>query len=270
MKEKTKYKVKQLLCVFATTVMVISCVVLGSVEVFAASNKPAKVSITSVVSVDYNAVSIVWKKATNAKKYEVYRATSKKGTYKKIKTTEARSFKNTGLTTGKTYYYKVRAINGTQKGAFSAIKSVTPKLKKVNLTTVTRKTKTSIKLSWKKVNGAKGYQVYRATKKGGEYKKVKTTTSTSYTNTGLKSGKAYYYKVRAYRVVNGKNKYSAYSAARTVGQKECVSCKGSGKCMVCTGNGKCPYCGGKGTELCTSCWGTNIKINSYNCIFESC
>ena len=32
----------------------------------------------------------------------------------------------------------------------------------------------SLKVSWKKVKTAKGYQIYRATKKNGKYKKVKT------------------------------------------------------------------------------------------------
>ena len=38
------------------------------------------------------------------------------------------------------------------------------------------------------------------------------TTSTSYTNTkNLKAGKAYYYKVRAFVVINGERVYTDYS-----------------------------------------------------------
>ena len=54
----------------------------------------------------------------------------------------------------------------------------------------------------------------RSTKKTSTYSKVKTVTSgsaVSFTNTSLSRGKTYYYKVRAYRTVNGKKIYGAYS-----------------------------------------------------------
>lgn len=70
---------------------------------------------------------------------------------------------------------------------------------------------TSVKISWKKVKGAKGYRIYRAASKNGKYKKIKTTKGTSYTNTKLSSGKRYYYKVRAY----SGSKTGKYSAAKS-------------------------------------------------------
>lgn len=60
----------------------------------------------------------------------------------------------------------------------------------------------SLKISWKKAKRAKGYQIYRATKKNGKYKKIKTikkAKTVSWTNKKLKTGKRYYYKVRAIR-----------------------------------------------------------------------
>ena len=82
-----------------------------------------KTTLNSVKSDGKNSVKVSWKKVANAGKYQVYRATAKNGTYKLVKTTTATSWKNTGLTTGKTYYYKVRAMNGDTRGAFSAVKS---------------------------------------------------------------------------------------------------------------------------------------------------
>ncbi|MDO4460425.1 MAG: hypothetical protein Q4C42_10195, partial [Clostridia bacterium] len=61
------------------------------------------------------------------------RATSKTGTYSLIKTVSAGStyYKNTGLTKGKTYYYKVRAYKtiGSTKvySAYTAVKYATVK-----------------------------------------------------------------------------------------------------------------------------------------------
>lgn len=60
-------------------------------------------------------------------------------------------------------------------------------------------TKNTAKLSWSKVSGAKGYEIYRATSRSGTYKKVATTGKTSYQDKGLSSKHTYYYKVRAYK-----------------------------------------------------------------------
>ncbi|MCR5793702.1 MAG: CotH kinase family protein [Lachnospiraceae bacterium] len=68
------------------------------------------------------------------------------------------------------------------------------------------------KLSWKKVSGAKGYEIFRATKnKASAFKKIKTQTSVKYTDKKAKKKTAYFYKVRAYKL-NGKTKvYGAFS-----------------------------------------------------------
>ena len=70
---------------------------------------------------------------------------------------------------------------------------------------------TSLKISWKKVKDAKGYEVYRYSSKYKKYVKVKTTGSTSYYNNKLKAGTTYSYRVRAYKY-NGKAKlYGSFS-----------------------------------------------------------
>ena len=73
----------------------------------------------------------------------------------------------------------------------------------------------SIKLSWLKDKKADGYTVYRYNKNAKKYKAIKNTKKRSYTNKGLSTGKRYAYKVRAYRVVNGKKVYGAYSAKKS-------------------------------------------------------
>lgn len=86
----------------------------------------------------------------------------------------------------------------------------------VKLTSV-KAGKKKITLRWKKVKDADGYVIYRSTKKNKEFKKVKTIKKDStvkWTNTKLKANKRYYYKVRAYKVVDGKNIYTQYSAVK--------------------------------------------------------
>ena len=72
------------------------------------------------------------------------------------------------------------------------------------------------KVSWKKVADADGYQIYRSATKNGKYKRIKTSSkaSTTYTSVKLKKGKTYYYKMRAYKVVNGKKIYSSFTAPK--------------------------------------------------------
>lgn len=74
--------------------------------------------------------------------------------------------------------------------------------------------KKKVTVSWKKVSGATGYQVSRATSKGGTYTTKKTTSSTKYVNTSLTSKKTYYYKVRAYKTINGVKYYGKWSAVK--------------------------------------------------------
>lgn len=62
--------------------------------------------------------------------------------------------------------------------------------------------KTKAKVSWKKVDGATKYTIYRATSKNGKYKQVGTAKSGSYTDKTVKKGKKYFYKV----VANGSKK----------------------------------------------------------------
>jgi lactocepin len=75
----------------------------------------------------------------------------------------------------------------------------------------------AITLTWNKVSGANGYEVYRATSKNGKYTKVASVTKTSYKDSKLKAGKTYYYKVCAYKSVEGTKLCGDYSAIVVAG-----------------------------------------------------
>lgn len=182
---------------------------------------PSKSSL-SIANTNYNTLTVKWKKSIGATGYVLYRATSKKGSYKKVKTITrgaTLSYKNKKLKTGKTYYYKVRPFrktaSGTRYGSYSSIKSAKVKPNTPSVSSKAGKRKITVK--WKKVSGASRYVVYRATKKKGKYKKVATLKSNrrSYTNKNLKKKKRYYYKVRVYKTVKGKKIYSNYSGYTT-------------------------------------------------------
>lgn len=189
----------------------------------AISSKPVLSSVNSVksASAGYNKIKVNWAQVSGASGYEVYRSTTKTGTYSNMKSITSGStfsFLDSGLTTGKTYYYKVRAyrtVSGTKVyNSFSSIVSSIPTLEKPAKITASKASSTSIKVSWSKVSEAWGYEIYRATTKAGTYTNIKTLTTgstVSYTNTSLMKRKTYYYKIRAYRVVNGKKLYSSFT-----------------------------------------------------------
>ena len=172
--------------------------------------------------------------------YQIYRSTSKNGTYKLVKTAKSgtKNWTNSGLKTGKRYYYKVRGyktvngkkvytkysdkdykyvLSGTNAKYARAIEgSSAVKAKKAV------KVSKGIKVTWSKTSGSKcnRYEVWRSAEKNGTYKKIATTKNKYYTDKSgsLKKGKRYYYKIVGYRTfgkaVAKTNKSNAVSAVR--------------------------------------------------------
>lgn len=95
------------------------------------------------------------------------------------------------------------------------------KLKKPSVS-VTKPQLGVVKLSWKEIGGAQGYQVYRKEGEDGKYKRIKTLkglTKTSFQDKNALPGKVYYYKVRAYLKLSSGNIYSSYAAVK---QADCT------------------------------------------------
>lgn len=68
-----------------------------------------------------------------------------------------------------------------------------------------------IKIYWKKVKGAKGYEVYRYENAKECWKKIKTTKKTSYTLTNMLEGENVKIRIRAYKKSGSGNEYGKYS-----------------------------------------------------------
>ena len=168
--------------------------------------------------------TLKWDKVAGAAKYEVYRARSKDGDYIKYSTQTSTGYTNSAyLTSGSTYYYKVRALdaNGTA-GPWSSVVSVTYK-QTLPAPTVTGGNDTQGRptLKWKAVSGAAKYEVYRARSKDGDYIKYSTVTGTSYTNISyIENGNTYYYKVRA---LDADGTAGAWSSIVSVTYKQTLS-----------------------------------------------
>lgn len=156
-----------------------------------------KVSASNVPST--GKIKLTWEKVSGAVKYEVYRATSKNGTCSKLGSTTKASYTNISTEVGKTYYYQVKAIhsNTNANSAYSPVVSRTCDLPQPEVTISNVASTGKIKLTWKEIDGAKEYKLYRATTRDGEYKLINTTTNLSLTNTSTTAGNPYYYKVKA-------------------------------------------------------------------------
>ncbi len=173
--------------------------------------------ITASESTSY--IKLTWSKVSGATGYRVYQYDSKMKSYKlltSIKGKNTYTVKN--LKSGTSYKFAVKAYTKLSDGSVYWGTSVKAefgtKPAKVSLTAKTG-TK-SATLTWSKLSGISGYQVYCATSKNGDYKKLKSTTALSYKKTGLTKGKTYYFKVRAYKKVSGKTVYGVFSDIKSV------------------------------------------------------
>jgi uncharacterized repeat protein (TIGR02543 family) len=186
----------------------------ASVTLYAKWGAPIK----SAASAGYNKIKVTWAYAGSATSYKIYRATKATGTYKLVYTAKstARSWTNTGLATGKTYYYKVYPVAKTKTYAHKLYKLAKP-IPGTPVVTVTKASSKSIRINWTGVSGATRYQVYRATSATGIYKLVYTASPKlrSWTNSGLTAGKTYYYKVVAYHLEKTSRVYGKYSIVKS-------------------------------------------------------
>ena len=168
--------------------------------------------------------TLKWDKVAGAAKYEVYRSYSQNGNYSKYSTQTSTGYTNSSyLTSGSTYYYKVRALdaNGTA-GPWSDVVAVTCRLG-LTAPTVTGGNDSQGRptLKWNAVSGAAKYEVYRARSKDGDYIKYSTVTGTSYTNISyIENGNTYYYKVRA---LDANGTAGAWSSVVSVTYKQTLS-----------------------------------------------
>ena len=182
-----------------------------------------KAKIKYAVSNGSNQIEVNWGAVRGAYGYRIKRSTSKNGTYKVVATLKGKNnttYQDKKLKTAKTYYYKVETINKVngKKGYSGNSAAVLAKtLKTTSITAVKATGSTSVRLEWKAVDGASGYQIYRSTSKDSGYKKVgqvKGKNTKKYEDKTLEAGKTYYYQVRAYKSNSAKNGVASFSKAQ--------------------------------------------------------
>lgn len=169
------------------------------------------------VSTKTGTVKVTFKPVANAASYEIYRKEGN-GAAKKIATVTKTSYVDDRPLGGKKSTYTVKAVSANASygnSAESAGASVT--LPKAVAKITVKAVSGGVKISFKKVKGARSYIVYRATKKNGKYKKVKAlkANKTAFVDKRAKKGTNFY------KIVVGKGKvYSPASKIKSVKVKK--------------------------------------------------
>ncbi|MBO6047152.1 MAG: N-acetylmuramoyl-L-alanine amidase [Erysipelotrichaceae bacterium] len=186
---------------------------LASISSFKAI-KLSKPSVT--VKNTSDGINLSWKKVPYAAGYKVYRASSKSGTYSKIKTLSASklSYTDTSVTNGKAAYYKVYAYLDDQSVA-SSVKTMVY-LTSPSITYCKNVKKKSIKVKWTKNDKATGYVVRYVKGSTTKTVTVKGAATLSKTIKSLTKKKTYKVSVRAYKTLSDTKYYSPYSSAQSV------------------------------------------------------
>lgn len=203
-------------------------------------NSAVKSKITMVTprlsaSTDWSKIMISVGSSSDDASYKLERKTGS-GSYKVIKTWAKgelddpefgeNEYIDTAVTPGASYTYRLTTTVKVQNRDKTEVEWPSSKTVTVvaapaapSITVKSSKAKTAT-VSWKAVSGASGYQVYYGSSKTTAKKAVtKATTKLTVTKTGLTSKKAYYFRVRAYKKINGKTYYGPWSTVKGVKAK---------------------------------------------------
>ena len=171
----------------------------------------------------YDDIRFSWKASTKASGYLVYYKKSSASKYTYLTSTTKTYYVKKNLSDGVKYtfkvvpYYKSGSTEYYSTAQYKTAGAYT--LKKVAAPAVTG-SGTKVKVKWKNINGETGYQISKSTSrnKTGTLTTYKTTSGTYKTISAAK-GKKYYYKVRAYKVVNVKKINGPWSYVKTYTRK---------------------------------------------------
>jgi fibronectin type 3 domain-containing protein len=170
--------------------------------VSSAQGQPPSIPTGVAATAGCSAASVSWNSMAGATGYDIYWGTTpevSKSTGTKIANVTS-PYTHSGLTSGKTYYYVVTAINDCGESSVSSEVSAAPGAAPpapagVNASAGDRQ----VTLSWKSVTGATSYNIYWGTSYG-----VSKSTGTEIANatspflhTGTANGTTYYYVLTA-------------------------------------------------------------------------
>ena len=189
----------------------------GEVSAYTVPGLPSKITLKQTAD---RTVKVSWPKVAGATVYKVeyrpkgsskwsflYRGNKLSATRKGLAANKMYTFRVTTYTSSKAYSGERGSNKYVSESIYTFKKLAAPTVKRVNAKTV--------KVTWKNISGETGYQISKSTSKSkdGTIKTVKSSSAKS-TKITAKKGNQFYYKVRAYKVVNGKKVYGSWSAVK--------------------------------------------------------
>ena len=183
-----------------------------------------KITVTSVENSSYQAsctVTVPYKITykLNKGKNNASNPSTYYGKKVTLKNPSRKGYAFAGWYTDAKFKKKITSISSSAKSDYILYAKWTKvKVAKASLTSAKNSKSKQILLKYKKVSGAKGYEISYSTDK--KFKKAvtkKNTAKTSYTISKLKKGKTYYVRIRAYKIDStGKKVYGKYSSVKKV------------------------------------------------------
>lgn len=154
-----------------------------------------------VASIVKGGIQLTWKPIDGAEGYFLYRRNSTEKSYRRIAEcpAEKNSYTDTAVSSGVTYYYKVKGYASSKKdvGESGDSKKMTYILPP---TVSASREETGTQIRWNRVPGASGYYVYRRTAAQSSWSKVAVITEPGeilWLDTSASDGIVYYYSVQA-------------------------------------------------------------------------
>ncbi len=123
------------------------------------------------------------------------------------------------------YSYAVRAYTASGSTWVLPKKAFNIYAPQTKISSISKLTKTSAQVAWKKVKGATGYQLRYSTKQSMSGSKKLTSSAKKKTLSKLKKGTTYYVQVRSYKKANGKRCYGKWSTVKSFTTKGATAAK---------------------------------------------
>lgn len=193
----------------------------GKYELSVVKKLPAPKSVSANLY-GYNDVNVSWSEVAGATGYHVYYKKSSADEYSYLGDYLETSANIENLSAGGKYYIRVIPYKTAEAGTYDGnykTSSAIYMLKKISTPKISKKG-SKVKVKWTNINGETGYQISKSTKKSAT-KVVSTykTTKGTYKYITAKKNKTYYYKVRAYKVVDGEKIYGPWSKVKAYKRK---------------------------------------------------
>ena len=177
---------------------------------------PTSVSNVVCAARSYNSITLSWNRNTTATGYKLEQYKGGKWVQVvQINSNSTTSYKITGLTAATTYSFRIRAYktsgNVTAHSGYTNLSTLTSPTNVSNVVCAAR-SYNSITLSWNRNTTATGYKLEQY--KGGKWVQVAAVSGNKNvrcTVSKLSRNTAYRFRIRAYKVINGKTSNGGYT-----------------------------------------------------------